>query len=145
MPILQKGSRKSLIREKQVSFFRGSNRRQWMKDRQSGAILNGLNSRQSEMFSEFPPEGSFKPLKSISLEILHVSIGFLFLFFQWKNFPQLAYSIKNRFALVLMNMMKQLNEMELPLSRLRMYIFTTKSERRTSEKLNDLRKGNKSV
>lgn len=52
-----------------------------MKDRQSGAILNGLNSRQSEMFSEFPPEGSFKPLKSISLEILHVSIGFLFLFF----------------------------------------------------------------
>ena len=42
-------------------------------------------------------------------------------------------------------LMKQLNEIGLPLSRLRMYIFTTKRERRTSEKLNDLRKGYKSV
>ena len=94
------------------------------------------------MFPEFPPEGSFKPLKSVYLEILRVSIGFLFLFFNWTNFPWLVYSIKNPLAPVLM---KQLNEIELPLSRLRMYIFTTKRERRTSEKLNDLRKGYKSV
>lgn len=69
-----------------------------MKDRQPGSILNGLNSRQSEMFPEFPPEGSFKPLKSISLEILRVSIGFLFLFFLVDKFSLACVFYKEPFG-----------------------------------------------